>query len=75
MEVRLAEITARTGFADQSHSSGWMRHALGVSSPQLGRRSPAMQRRDLAQIPACGMPVRGSHLGWQTAKRWLGQDG
>ena len=26
-----------------------------------------------AQIPACGIPAPGSHLGWRTAKRWLGQ--
>ena len=31
----LAEIAARTGFADQSHLSRWMRRVLGVSPTQL----------------------------------------
>jgi len=31
----LAEIAARTGFADQSHLSRWVRRVLGVSPTQL----------------------------------------
>ena len=34
-EAGLAEIAARTGFADQSHLSRWVRRAHGVTLTQL----------------------------------------
>ena len=37
----LAEVAARTGFADQSHLSRWVRRVHGVSLTQAGRLSPA----------------------------------
>jgi AraC family transcriptional regulator len=35
----LAEIAARTGFADQSHLTRWVRHVHGVSPTQIRPQS------------------------------------
>jgi AraC family transcriptional regulator len=34
-ELSLAEIAARTGFADQSHLSRWVRRVYGVTLTQV----------------------------------------
>jgi AraC family transcriptional regulator len=57
----LAEIAARTGFADQSHLSRWVRRVHGVSLTQLvARQQPKPQESSISRslLPKSGCTAR-----------------
>ena len=50
----LAQVAARTGFADQSHLTRWVRRVYGVSPTQI-RPNDESDRRNLQERPATSL--------------------